>query len=115
MKMIERCRYFAKFDPHAIEGGSVGCGHWNQFLACIVDSRPVPERFRNDLCEPGNPCLDGARLSRDQPPLTGLLTDGLKFTMIKYEVEVEFPETPNIFQKALNIEHHIGEGSMYPR
>ena len=38
--------------------------------------------------------------------------DGLKFIMIDSIVEKEFPELANIFQKALNIEHHIGEGSI---
>ena len=34
---------------------------------------------------------------------------GLKFTHVRRQVEVDFLELPNIFQKAFNIEHHIGE------
>ena len=111
---VELCKtspHYAEFtDRQAVEAGSVGCGHWNQFLACIIDARPVPERFRKQLCEEGNPNLDGVRLGRDQPSLRKILDDGLKWTIISHQIERDYPELPNILQKALNIEHHIGEG-----
>jgi hypothetical protein len=49
-------------------------------------------------------------LCRSQPVLRGLLDDGLKVTVIRYAIEEEFPKLPSVIQKALNIEHHIGEG-----
>ena len=111
---IELCRtsphYALYTDIDMVEGGSVGCGHWNQSLACIQDSRPVPEKWLKKLCEEGNPCLDAARLGRDQPDLRKLLQDGLRFTMIPNWVEKQYPLLPHVFQKALNIEHNIGEG-----
>ena len=111
---VELCKtspHFALYtDPDAIEAGSVGCGHWNQFLACIIDKRPVPPQFVNKLCESGHPNLDPERLCWDQPVLRDLLQRGLEMTVIKHHVEIEYPQLPNIFQKALNVEHHIGEG-----
>ena len=84
---IELCKtspYYARYeDPDQVEAGSVGCGHWNQMLACILDRRPVPEKFRAKLCEPGKANLDPDRLSRDQPALKQLLENGLKTTVIK--------------------------------
>ena len=103
--------YASYIDAEVVEAGGVGCGHWNQFLACIIDRRPVPHQFVDKLCEPGHPNLDPDRLCRDQPVLRGLLHHGLEFTVIKYSIESEFPQLPNIIQKALNVEHHIGEGS----
>ena len=40
--------YFAKFDPVSVECGGVGCGHLNQFLACIHDGAAVPAEFHSD-------------------------------------------------------------------
>ena len=113
-EFIELCKtspHYARYDdPDIVEAGSVGCGHWNQFLACVIDKVPVPAKYQKLLCEPGNPCLDPQRLGRDQPDLQKLLKDGIKFTMIQHSVEKEFPRSPHLFQKALNIEHHIAEG-----
>jgi hypothetical protein len=102
-------KHFAQYDE-TIECGSVGCGHWNQMLACIHDSCEVPKEFQKKLCEQGRTTLDADRLCRSQPVLRGLLDDGLKVTVIRYAIEEEFPKLPSVIQKALNIEHHIGEG-----
>ena len=114
---IELCKTSPHYPTYGnvdtVDGGSVGCGHWNQFLACVHDSRPVPARHVEELCEEGNPCLDGVRLTREQPSLGGILLDGLRFTMVLASVEKAYPQLPNMIQKALNIEHHIGEGSMH--
>ena len=97
-------------DPEAVEAGSVGCGHWNQFLACIHDKVEVPKEFQAKLCEVGYTRLDPQRLCRDQPALKPLITQGLQFTLIKSGMEAYYPQLPHILQKALNVEHHIGEG-----
>ena len=93
-----------------IEAGSVGCGHFNQFLAAIIDRKEVPEEFQKVLCEPGKTHLDPERLCRDQPVLKNLLDLGLKFTVIQADVETEYPKLPAMIQKSLNVDHHIGEG-----
>ena len=101
--------HFAQYDD-SIECGSVGCGHWNQFIACIHDGCEVPREFQAKLCEKGRTKLDADRLCRDQPVLRALVDDGLKVTVVRYTIEKKYPKLPNIFQKALNVEHHIGEG-----
>ena len=105
-------KHFANFEEDVIEYGSVGCGHWNQFLCCIADGCEVPKSFQASLCEPGRTKLDEDRLCRSQPLLRQLLRDGLRATCIKSSVEKTFPMLPNILQKALNVEHHIGEGTV---
>ena len=112
IKLCSTSAHYALYiDPEIVEGGTVGCGHWNQFLACIIDKRPVPLDLQKALCEHGNQCLDPERLSRDQPVLKPLLNTGLQVTMIKRSIELEYPQMQNILQKALNVEHNIGEGS----
>ena len=111
---IKRCstseHYASYTDPDVVEVASVGCGHWAQFLACIVDKCVVPAMFVDKLCENGRNQLDGDRLCRDQPALQVLLSQGIQFTVIKHTIEAKYPKLPNILQKALNVEHHIGEG-----
>ena len=89
---IKLCRtskhYAAYTDAEIVEGGTVGCGHWNQFLACIIDKSPVSPEFQKALCEPGSSNLDPERLSRDQPVLKELLATGLKVTMIKRSLTI---------------------------
>ena len=111
IKLCSSSKHYASYtDADVVEAGSVGCGHWNQFLACIIDKAQVPEPFVAKLCESGRQHLDGDRLCRDQPALRQLIDHGLQFTVIKHSKEIEYPQLPNILQKALNVEHHIGEG-----
>ena len=74
---IELCKssvHYPDFtDIDMVEAGSVGCGHWNQFLAAIQDGIEVPLEFRPKLCEVGSVNLDAQRLCRDQPALKQLL------------------------------------------
>lgn len=110
---VDHCKtspHYAKFNADSIDGESVGCGHWNQFLACIVDRVEVPKEFQEALCEPGRKHLDPDRLCRSQPALRQLLNHGLEFTVIPKRIELKYPRIPDILQKALNVEHHIGEG-----
>ena len=110
VKYSDKIEHFANYIEESVEAGSVGCGHWNQFLAAIHDKALVPQRFIKKLCETGHDRLDPERLCRDQPALRQLLQNGLQFTVIKHSVETQWPQLPFILQKALNVEHHIGEG-----
>ena len=38
---------------------------------------------------------------------------GLKWTFIPYKFEQKYPKLPHFIQKALNIDHHIGEGETW--
>ena len=111
---IELCKtsvhYPSYTDTDMVEAASVGCGHWNQFLACIQDGIEVPLEFRKSLCSAGGTKLDGTMLCRDQPALKKILENGLQFTVIKSNMQEEYPKLATILQKALNTEHHIGEG-----
>ena len=102
--------HVANYNLESIEGGSCGCGHWNQFLAALYDEVECPEMFGDRLCENGCTHLDKERLCKDQPVLRELLKHGIRWTMINKDVEIMYPELPSLFQKALNVEHHIGEG-----
>ena len=57
--------------------------------------------------------MDSVRLSREQPELQSILETGLKWPLISHEVEVQWPKLPHLIQKALNVDHHIGEGESW--
>ena len=110
VELCKTSKHFADYDDIAIEMGSVGCGHFNQFLACIHDCVEVPMAYQQILCEQGCTTLDAERLCKQQPILRTLLQKGLEVLCIRAGIEEEYPRLPSIFQKALNVEHHIGEG-----
>ena len=38
---------------------------------------------------------------------------GLEWTIIKHQVETQYPELPELIQRALNVEHHVGQGESW--
>ena len=38
------------------------------------------------------------------------LSRGLRWTLISWRTEANYPLLPNFAQRALNVEHHVGEG-----
>ena len=122
VKMANASPHFATFEEHKVEGESVGCGHLNQGLAAIVQEILVPPDFENhmDLFGP----TGGKRLNRHDicqrdhhatkgKSLAQALDRGLTWTYIYSHIADEYPGLPNLFQKALNVEHHIGEGETW--
>jgi len=102
-------QFFAQYKPGAIRAGSVGCTHLNQYLAgAIYGARThFP---RDDICESGTDVLSKKQMSLLNRDIEDALNHGIVWTIIKWPVEIEYESLPDIFQRALNIEHHIGEG-----
>jgi hypothetical protein len=105
----------AMFLMENVEGLSVGCGHFNQFVAAIKDQRPVPPSFRkSDMLiglKASGITLDKAHIIKKDllfygGALTDVLDGGLKWTYIRPHVEALYPKLP----KAFNVEHHVREG-----
>ena len=109
--------HFATFDSASVEACSVGCGHLNQFLAAILEECEVPPEFvdHNDLFgAQGGTKLDKHLLCKAQDAqLSSTLDLGLKWTFIPYKFEQLYPKLPHFVQKALNSDHHIGEGETW--
>ena len=99
---------FAKYKPGNIRGGSCGCSHLNQWLAAVADGTQTP--FPKNLADHGSDNISTRRVMEHNEQLATTLEKGLTWTMIKWEIEEAYPQLPHIFQRALNVEHHIGEG-----
>jgi hypothetical protein len=109
--------HLATFDSTAVEACSVGCGHLNQFIAAIVAECRVPQEFdgHTDLFgAQGGTKLDKHLLCKKQnAQFAATLDMGLKWTFIPYKFEQKYPKLPHFIQKALNSDHHIGEGETW--
>ena len=105
------------YDGNKIEATSVGCGHLNVFLACIRDETEVPPDFHGNkdlFGQAGGTKLDRQQLCKaDAKDLDGTLDRGLLWTCIPWTLQKKYPKLPHIIQKALNVEHHIGEGETW--
>ncbi len=105
-KMCASSKGFADLSE-GVRFGSVGCGHLNQFLAATTDCVETDEA---GLCEVGSTTIARDMLTSKDTQLKLAVTNGLKWTIVKHEVDAEFPLFPSLVAKALNVEHHVGEG-----
>ena len=110
----------ATFDPNMVEAETVGCGHLNQFLGCIYDEVMVPPEFCYDdgpfQTKDGAKYLDKHQVCKADgiyKKLADVLAKGLTWTYIPYTMYSRYPKLPHMIQKALNVEHHIGEGETW--
>ncbi len=54
-----------------------------------------------------------ARATDGNDELRSAVEKGLDWTLIKWQVEVDYPELPSIIQRGLNTEHHVAEGESW--
>lgn len=108
--ITESSEHFATYVGGNIRAGAVGCNHLNQFIAAIFDGVKCPELFKDHLCEKGFDTLSRELITNGYPNFREAVDDGLRWTLIDADIEDEYPDCPDILQRALNVEHHIGEG-----
>ena len=107
IKTTDQSKQFGQYKRGVIRGGSVGCGHLNQFLYAVEDGA---ESVYKDLCMPDETRLSKNIITKDNAAYLDTIENGLVWFLIKAEVEEMYPQSPAIIQRALNIEHHVGEG-----
>ena len=98
---------FGRYEKGTIRAGSVGCSHLNQFLAAVHDE--VQTEFE-PLCEHGKKHMCARMIVDGNTELHTAVFKGLRWTVIKWPIEVKYPHLPTLIQRALNVEHHVGEG-----
>ena len=52
-------------------------------------------------------------VKKDGMDLADVLDQGLEWTVINHCIGVDFPQLADFVQRALNVEHHIGEGETW--
>ena len=98
---------FPNYEVGQVKAGSVGCGHLNNWLACVVDGVRTEEQ---SVCELGGTQMSAALLASHDDNLKLALSRGLRWTLVGWRTEVNYPLLPSFAQRALNVEHHVGEG-----
>jgi hypothetical protein len=98
---------FAKYEPDTIRAGSTGCGHLNQFLAAVNDGATTSYAH---LSLPDDGRLSKSIITKDNAEFEDAVVNGITWFVIKFQIEESYPLLPNIIQRALNVEHHVGEG-----
>ena len=115
-EIVERMQYTVKHSKlfgvvsENCNFGSVGCSHLNQFLHCVRDRATT---FEANLKVPGGTTIDTDRLYQQDPNLKTLCEHGLTWSVINRKVVDQYADLPNLFQQALNVEHHIAEGETW--
>ena len=90
--------------------GSVGCSHLAQFLNCVDAGCSTKE---STLCRPGTSTMSKTMLVEQDAVLGVALQQGLKWTVIKWQVEEKYPQLPGLIANAMNVEHHISQGETW--
>jgi len=107
INLTSSSNYFASYARGAIRAGSVGCSHLNQWLAAVQDGAQTDYET---LCEHGKTNICTRHVVEGNDELERAVFKGLKWLLIKWQIAVEYPELPQLIQRALNVEHHVGEG-----
>jgi hypothetical protein len=108
MELTKDSDMFANYVPGTVRAGSLGCSHLNQYLAAGACGAKTP--FTAHVADEGSSCMSKSRMMELNDDLAKVMETGLTWTVVKWQVEEAYPKLPDIAQRALNIEHHIGEG-----
>ena len=90
--------------------GSVGCSHLAQFLNCVGAGCSTKEAT---LCRPGTSTMSNTMLIEQDAVLGKALEQGLKWTVIRWQLEETYLQLPGIVANALNVEHHTSQGETW--
>ena len=71
---------FHQYAAGTVRGGSVGCGHLNQFLAAVGCEAKTTEA---SLQTPGKTTIDSHRIKSGNRDLVLVVVEGLEWTIIK--------------------------------
>ena len=77
--------YFANFVKGSIRGGSVGCGHLNQWLAAVKDGAKT---IYSKLCDPGKDTISTHIVTNSNEELKTAVQHGLIWFMVRYTIEI---------------------------
>jgi len=87
----------ATFDLNEIKVVAVACTHTNQALAAAIDAVPTEHE---SIAFDGR--ISRARLSERNDNMNSALDVGLKWTVIKAEIDIRYPRLAELIQRAKN-------------
>ena len=108
------CPMFAK-PSKLIKYGSLGGSHLNAFLNSVNAMCPTTESvLQQTFTDVGATSpIDKARIFNSDRVLADICTQGLRWSVVHHSMGTTFPMLADMIQKALNTEHHIGQGETW--
>ena len=94
----------AQYDQSEVKIGPAGCTHCSHFLAMLLDERPCNAQGISEFGRMSH------RICFKDPGIKRAATEGMEWTVYKWQVEEAFPEIPGLIASALNAVSQIGEG-----
>jgi len=107
--ITSRSQLFGQYLPGSVQAGSVGASHLNQWLHAATSGA---QSQYTELCDKGSDRISRGMAEGQNDDLRVSFLKGLEWTMIKWQIAEMYPLLPSWFQRALNIEHHIGQGDV---
>ena len=104
-----RSPYFGQYAPGSVQAGSVGASHLNQFLHAVLCGAKSDYKA---LCNKDSKCMSASVVAGSNEGLLKVFDHGLEFMMIKFAIGKMYPHFPPACQRALNVEHHVGQGDI---
>ena len=89
-----------------IQVGSLGTGHTNQWLCCVLDE--VPLEGYTEITVNGR--ISKTKVFAKDQNMGNACTTGIHWTVIRHPVRKRFPKLAGFIQSALNIKNHIAKG-----
>ena len=105
MNVISRSVEYAQYVENEIKGGTLGAGHATHGFAQVFDERPCTI---DNVSENGK--MSKRKCYKDEG-IKNACEKGLRFRMVKWEVEEVFPQACVIIQAALNTITQMAEGT----
>lgn len=110
LKITRASKMFGQYREGSVRVGSVGCSHLSQWLHAGGCGAETPY---NELCDPGKTTMNKAIVAADNEELEKAINFGIEWTVMKTTLVYDYgyDELPSLFQRGLNVEHHVGEGA----
>ena len=106
IKMTSLSPDLANMNYDEIQVGSLGAGHTNQWLCCVIDEVPLegnPEITKNGR-------ISKTKVFAKDPGQKTACGKGIRWCVIRHPCRKRFPKLGAFIQSALNIKHHIAKG-----
>lgn len=100
LKLVDSDELLARYKPGDIEISSVGCTHFNQYIAAVVDRRPTPSEKLGVDGHHSQEMLVGK-----EPETREIYDDGLYWDVWFKRAELLYPTLPDVAQRALNAKY----------
>ena len=98
-----------RLDPAAIKKLTLACGHTSSGLGCIGDAvKTHNEELMNKKCS-SEGCMSLAKLREQSPDHAKAVEEGIRYKVIRWQLNAKCPRLASLCQEAYNIGQSIAQ------